>query len=1366
MINKYLLVLLSLLGLGTARAQSSFDVRLRLKTLNCTTGKAVVQVDVRAHSGSPSFLMGDANFRFRYNPQQIANPTIVSQDNFSSGVPALDVNYQPQNLQGSIANATVGIVSLNVLYSGINGAKSVGSDWLTAGCVQFDLLTTQGCINLTWNTNASFPPTGMNEVSVTSNLPFTYTTLDVAAGGVFENLQFCPTPTATATANGQAVLTVCGPTSVTLNATGGTGFSWSGLTGFLSGLASPLLGTVSTSTSYTVTVTASTGCTTTATTSVQIISLPTLDILNPGVNAGTIALCAGEALNLSITSGLTNYAFSGPGGFTATSINPTLNLSGVMSAVAGIYTIVGTASGANSCSNSTTVSLSVNALPTLNVLNGLTGGTLRVCVGDLVNLSVGAGLTNYSFTGPSGFISSGLTPTLNLGNATTALSGVYSIVGTGANGCSNTTTLSITTNPLPILNILNGSISGGVLGVCLNSPLNLSVTNGLSNYSFSGPAGFISSGITPTLSIPSVTNTLTGVYSVVGTDANGCINTATVSVSTNPLPILNILNSNLTGGVIRLCVGDLINLSATTGLTNYAFSGPAGFISSGVTPTLNLGNATTTLAGVYSIVGTNSNGCTNTTTLSLSVNILPNLGILNSGVDNGLLKVCVGDQLFLSVTNGLTTYAFSGPNAFSSTGLLPTVNLGSVTSALAGVYTITATNSNSCSNTTTLSLSVNVPSLVNILNPGVINNTLSVCVGNVLNLSLTNGLLNYAISGPNAFSSMSSNPILNVGAVTNVLGGIYSITGTDANSCRNTTTLSLSVNALPVLNILNGLTGGVLNVCQGSPLNLSVTNGLSNYLFSGPAGFTSSGLSPVANIGNAAAALVGIYTIIGTDANTCSSSTTVSVLVNLPPLLSILNSGLSGNTLGVCIGDILNLSLTPGLGGYLINGPLGFTSSGISPTINLGNVSNALAGVYSITGTGTNNCTTTTTLSLSVNAQPVINILNSNVVGGVLGACAGEALNLSITAGLTNYLLNGPNGFSSSSLLPVFNLGNATSALAGVYSVIGTNSNGCRNTTTLSIGVTLFAAVASSNSPVQVGQNLNLSVTAGNAYAWLGPASFSSAIQSPARVAVTTAMAGVYSVTVTSGNCSSTATTSVVVIDCVILELKVLLEGPYNSSTGLMKTTLNARGLLPGQTPVGDFAVSTPAGQPYRSAPWNYNGNESVTNYAADVVDWVLVSLRTNANSTTAAYRAAGLLHADGTITFPNGCASIPANGQYFVLIEHRNHLGVLSSSAVPVVGGKITFDFSLQDSFTLNDPPSFGQVPIGTKWLMYACDGRKSTFVDNYDINFNDSQLWKTESGIFDQYLRGDFNMDADVNFLDNILWKKNSGRYSGVVH
>ena len=54
----------------------------------------------------------------------------------------------------------------------------------------------------------------------------------------------------------------------------------------------------------------------------------------------------------------------------------------------------------------------------------------------------------------------------------------------------------------------------------------------------------------------------------------------------------------------------------------------------------------------------------------------------------------------------------------------------------------------------------------------------------------------------------------------------------------------------------------------------------------------------------------------------------------------------------------------------------------------------------------------------------------------------------------------------------------------------------------------------------------------------------------------------------------------------------------------------------------------------------------------------------------------------------------------------------------------------------------------------------------DNYDINFNDSQLWRIISGGFDVYLLGDFNMDADTNFGDNSLWKTNSGKFSGVQH
>ncbi|MGA0559653.1 Ig-like domain-containing protein [Larkinella sp. VNQ87] len=234
---------------------------------------------------------------------------------------------------------------------------------------------------------------------------------------------------------------------------------------------------------------------------------------------------------------------------------------------------------------------------------------------------------------------------------------------------------------------------------------------------------------------------------------------------------------------------------------------------------------------------------------------------------------------------------------------------------------------------------------------------------------------------------------------------------------------------------------------------------------------------------------------------------------------------------------------------------------------------------------------------------------------------------------------------------------------------------------------------------------------------------------------------------------------------CVTMELKVLLEGPYNTTTQRMNTVLNQRGLLPGQTPIGQFAVATPPGQPYNTAPWNYTGTENVTTYAPDVVDWVLVSLRTDELSTTPVFRVAGLLHDDGRITFVNPCFSIP-DGSYHVVIEHRNHMGVMSPTKVSIVNSQLVFDFTLQDSYKIADPPSFGEIAVDGKWMMYGGDGKKDTFSDNFDINFYDSNLWKDESGIFDQYRKGDFNMDADVNFADSVLWKKNNGRYSKVPH
>jgi large repetitive protein len=238
---------------------------------------------------------------------------------------------------------------------------------------------------------------------------------------------------------------------------------------------------------------------------------------------------------------------------------------------------------------------------------------------------------------------------------------------------------------------------------------------------------------------------------------------------------------------------------------------------------------------------------------------------------------------------------------------------------------------------------------------------------------------------------------------------------------------------------------------------------------------------------------------------------------------------------------------------------------------------------------------------------------------------------------------------------------------------------------------------------------------------------------------------------------------------CVNIQIKALLEGPYSVATGRMSTILNQRGLLPGQTPIGQFAVRTPQGHPYKGAPWNYAGTEgdTITTYPATVVDWVLISLRTNASDLVPAWRCAAWLHADGTITIPNKpCIKMP-NGNYFIVIEHRNHMGVMSPTTVAITNSTLNFDFTSGDSYVVTNPPSFGAKAMSNgKWVMYTGDGKKDTQNTNFDINFNDSQLWKVQSGIFDQYRLGDFNLDADVNFTDQVLWKANNGRYSGVQH
>jgi len=248
--------------------------------------------------------------------------------------------------------------------------------------------------------------------------------------------------------------------------------------------------------------------------------------------------------------------------------------------------------------------------------------------------------------------------------------------------------------------------------------------------------------------------------------------------------------------------------------------------------------------------------------------------------------------------------------------------------------------------------------------------------------------------------------------------------------------------------------------------------------------------------------------------------------------------------------------------------------------------------------------------------------------------------------------------------------------------------------------------------------------------------------------------------------------------ECVDVELGVYLEGAYDPEEEEMRTALNTdRKLLPGQRPPGMSLPITPAGQPYTIAPWSYGGFEGIgwdeDAYAEDVVDWILVSFRDSITSDTEIAKTAALLLKDGEVDFINTCV-LPLEleiDSVYIVIEHRNHIGVMSRKHVHVENETLSHDFRIQNSYQGPSNSGSGQVYMGENgnddqvWTMFAGDGDQAVdTIQSYEINGFDKIIWFNDNGKFNLYLPSDYNLDGDVSLPDKIYWNRNNGISSRV--
>ena len=426
-------------------------------------------------------------------------------------------------------------------------------------------------------------------------------------------------------------LTCTNPSGLLMaNATGGTALTYQWSTG-------QTTATITTNTvgPYSVTVTGANGCQTVANTTVfSDTAVPTAS-----VNSLTLT-CARPAGTLTAvgSGGSAPYKYLWNTGATSVSI---------VASEAGPYSVIVT--GANGCSSTTTTTVTSDTTIPVASVTSLT----LTCAKPTGTLSASAtsGAGPYTYVWSTG----ASTPGISVGSA-----GSYSVVITGANGCSTSASANV------VSETEQPSVSVNALTLNCSTPsgtLMASATDGTALYTYLWNTGATTASIMASEAGP---------YSVTVTGANGCITTAsTTVVSETVVPVASVNTLELT------CASQsgALSVSATDGIAPYIYQWNTGQATASIT---------VSTAGPYSVTVTGSNGChTLVSTTVTSNTVTP---VMTTTV---VAKNCVNCAATVAATSPGAILSWTGPNNFAAIGQGAQVTAE-------GTYTVTATASNGC----------------------------------------------------------------------------------------------------------------------------------------------------------------------------------------------------------------------------------------------------------------------------------------------------------------------------------------------------------------------------------------------------------------------------------------------------------------------------------------------------------------------------------------------------------------------------------------------------------------------------------------------------------------------------------------------
>ncbi len=743
------------------------------------------------------------------------------------------VNISDTNSCAGIDSVEISVNPLPVIITNNDTAVCTGN------CVQ---LNTTGGISYVWS-----PSTGLSNDTIANPLACplvttTYVVTGTDANGCFSTDTVIIIVNALPTVDPGSDQGICVVGSVVIGGTPtgpvGATYLWSpSATINDDTLANPTATPIITTT-YTVTVTDTNGCVDFDVITVAINPLPAID-------AGRdTAICAGDTIVLGGTpTGSFNASFLWTPGVSLnddTLLNPTAT-----PLITTQYIVVVTDS--NNCVNQDTVDVDVNPLPVI-----VTSNDTAICIGDCAQLTASGG-TNYIWE-PGASLSDS---TIFNPIACPQVATTYMVTVTDGNNCSDTASVAITINPLPVIG------AGSDVWVCSGDSIQLNATGGVS-YLWTPSLGLNDTTIANPQAFPLDTTD----YIVTGFDINGCFSTDTVRVIVDDeVPIEP-------GVDTTICSGDSIQLGgAPTSPTGTTYS----WFPNATLDNDTLANPTAfpTVTTTYYVVATNDT-CTAIDSITITVNQPPPAF---AGLD---VDICIGDSLQLSASGGVS-YLWNQGQFLSDSTIFNPISFPTDTTE----FIVLVTDGNNC--TAFDSVIVNVNPLPTI-SAGAAT---SVCLGDSIQLNASGGVSYVWTPSSGLSNNTIANPMASPSETIT-----YIVTGTDAQSCSNIDSVVVTINQLTVPDLTDTI------ICIGDAMQLTVNGPTgATYLWTPPTDLSNDTIfNPIT-----VTPVTITYLVTITDTNGCVDTTSILVTAEAAP-----TADFSTETMPVCEGisaDFTNLSI-------------------------------------------------------------------------------------------------------------------------------------------------------------------------------------------------------------------------------------------------------------------------------------------------------------------------------------------------------------------------------------------------------------------------------------------------------------------------